>query len=78
MALAYESIWDSTHSVLLDKCSNARTPTELRLITVILGALTSYMAIHSLDNHNYAMRPARQQALQTLFHRGPAWRHLLR
>lgn len=54
MALASVD-WESAHSVLLDKCSNARTPTELRLITVILGALTSYMAIHSLDDPNEAI-----------------------
>ena len=42
--------WQSAQSVLLEKCSPARNPTELRLITVVLGALTSYMAMHKLDN----------------------------
>jgi hypothetical protein len=42
--------WQSPDSVLLDKCSNASNPTELRMITVVLGALTSYMAMHGIDN----------------------------
>lgn len=38
--------WSSEQGVLLDKCTTARNPTELRLITVVLGAMTSYMALH--------------------------------
>lgn len=44
--------WESAGSVLLDKCTNARNPTELRLITVVLGSLTSFMAMHNIDNRN--------------------------
>jgi hypothetical protein len=44
--------WDSAHSVLLDKETNTRNPTELRLITVVLGALTSFMAMHKIDDRN--------------------------
>lgn len=44
--------WASAHSVLLDKCSSARNPTELRLITVVLGSLTSFMALHNIDDRN--------------------------
>ena len=44
--------WESAHLVLLDKCSNARNPTELRLITMVLGSLTSFMAMHSIDDGN--------------------------
>ncbi len=51
MALASAN-WDSAHDVLLDKCSNARNPTELRLITVVLGSLTSFMAMHNIDDRN--------------------------
>jgi hypothetical protein len=47
--------WESRDSVLLDKCSNASNPTELRLITVVLGALTSYMAMHGIDNRAEAI-----------------------
>ena len=43
--------WESTELVLLDKCTTARYPSELRLITVALGSLTSYMAMHAIDNH---------------------------
>lgn len=45
----------STHGVLLDKCKTARNPTELRLITVVLGAMTSYMALHNIDDRNEAI-----------------------
>lgn len=44
--------WESAHSVLLDKCTNARNPTELRLITVVLGSLTSFMAMHKIVDRN--------------------------
>ena len=47
--------WSSPQGVLLDKCSTARTPTELRLITVVLGAMTSYMALHNIDDRNEAI-----------------------
>jgi hypothetical protein len=47
--------WESRDSVLLDKCSNASNPTELRLITVVLGALTSYMAMYGIDNRAEAI-----------------------
>ncbi|WP_413861414.1 hypothetical protein, partial [Candidatus Aalborgicola defluviihabitans] len=47
--------WESTDSVLLDRYSNARTPTDLRLITVVLGALSSYMAAYQLDNRAEAI-----------------------
>lgn len=44
--------WESTHSVLLDKYSNARNPTELRLIAVVLGSLASFMAMHNITDRN--------------------------
>lgn len=44
--------WESAGAVLLDKCTNARNPTELRLITVVLGSLTSFMAMHNIDDRN--------------------------
>lgn len=47
--------WDSIQGVLLDKCTTARNPTELRLITVVLGAMTSYMALHNIDDRNVAI-----------------------
>ena len=47
--------WQSPETVLLDKCSNASNPTELRMITVVLGALTSYMAKHGIDDRIQAM-----------------------
>jgi hypothetical protein len=47
--------WGSAHEVLLDRYSNARTPTELRLISVVLGALSSYMAMHGIDDRNDAI-----------------------
>lgn len=47
--------WDSAQSTLLDKCTTARNPTELRLITVVLGAMTSYMALHRIDDRNVAI-----------------------
>lgn len=47
--------WESTDSVLLDKCSNARTPSELRLITVVLGSLVSFMAMHKIVDRNEAI-----------------------
>lgn len=51
--LALASVdWESSHSILLDKCSNARNPTELRLLTVVLGSLTSFMAMHNIDDRN--------------------------
>lgn len=51
--LALASVdWESAHSVLLDKCSTARNPTELRLITVVLGSLASFMAMHNIDDRN--------------------------
>jgi len=46
--------WDSAHDVLLDKLTTTRNPTELRLITVVLGALTSYMAMYGIDDRNEA------------------------
>lgn len=54
IALA-SSDWDSAHAVLLDKCANARKPSELRFITVVLGAMTSYMAMHGIDDRNEAI-----------------------
>jgi len=47
--------WNSEKGVLLDKCTTARNPTELRLITVVLGAMTSYMALHNIDDRNVAI-----------------------
>lgn len=47
--------WASSQSVLLDRYSNARTPTDLRLITVVLGALSSYMAAYKLNNRAEAI-----------------------
>jgi hypothetical protein len=47
--------WKSAHSVLLDKYSNARTPSELRLLSVVLGALVSHMAIHQIGDRNEAI-----------------------
>lgn len=47
--------WAGPPGVLLDKYSNTRTPTEIRLITVVLGALTSYMAMHKIDNRAEAI-----------------------
>lgn len=47
--------WETSEGVLLDKCTLARNPTELRLITVVLGALTSYMALHNIDDRNEAI-----------------------
>lgn len=44
--------WESAGTVLLDKCTTARNPTELRLITVVLGSLTSFMALHNIDDRN--------------------------
>ena len=32
--------------------ATARNPTELRLITVVLGSLTSFMAMHNIDDRN--------------------------
>lgn len=55
--------WDAPDSVYLEKYSNARTPTELRLITVVLGALTSYMAMHKIDNRVEAI----DQLVQKLY-----------
>lgn len=54
MALA-SADWESNQGVLLDKCSTTRPATEIRLITVLLGALTSYMAMHSIDDRNEAI-----------------------
>jgi hypothetical protein len=47
--------WDAPAGVVLDKYSNTRTPTELRLITVVLGALTSFMAMYKIDNRTEAI-----------------------
>lgn len=47
--------WNSEQGVLLDKCTTARNPTELRLIAVVLGAMTSYMAMHGIDDRNVAI-----------------------
>jgi hypothetical protein len=44
--------WESAQSVRLDKCSNARNPTELRLVTLVLGSLTSFMAMHNIADRN--------------------------
>lgn len=55
--------WEGPPGVVLDKYSNTRTPTELRLITVILGALTSYMAMHKIDNRAEAI----DQLVQKLY-----------
>ena len=44
--------WETAHSVLLDKCTTTRNPTELRLITVVLGSLTSFMAMHNIVDRN--------------------------
>jgi hypothetical protein len=47
--------WEGPPSAVLEKYSNTRSPTELRLITVVLGALTSYMAMHKIDNRAEAV-----------------------
>lgn len=47
--------WEGPPGVLLDKYSNTRTPTEIRLITVVLGALSSYMAMYKIDNRAEAI-----------------------
>ena len=47
--------WASRNDVLLDKCSNARTPSELRVVTVVLGALATYMAMHGIADRNEAI-----------------------
>lgn len=47
--------WESTSSAKLERFSNARTPTEQRLATMVMGSLVSYMAMHSLDDHNDAI-----------------------
>lgn len=54
--LALASVdWESTDAVLLDKCSNSRPPRELRLITVVLGSLVSFMAMHKIVDRNEAI-----------------------
>ena len=55
--------WNSPAGTLLGKFSNARTPTELRLITVVLGALSSYMAANKLEDRNEAIN----QLLERLY-----------
>lgn len=47
--------WQTAPNVLLDRYSNARTPSEQRLISVVLGSLVSYMAMHSIDDRNEAI-----------------------
>jgi hypothetical protein len=47
--------WASQKSVLLDRCSNTRTPNEQRLASMVLGSLVSYMAMHGIDDHNEAL-----------------------
>jgi hypothetical protein len=47
--------WGSAHAVLLDRYTNARTPTELRMISVVLGALSSFMAMHGIEDRNQAI-----------------------
>ena len=44
--------WEGPEATPLEKCSNARSPSELRLITLVLGALTSFMAMHGIDDRN--------------------------
>jgi hypothetical protein len=54
--LALASVdWESADGALLDKCSTARNPTELRLLTMVLGSLTSFMAMHNIDDRNEAI-----------------------
>ncbi len=48
--------WQSANSVLLARCSNARPPEEWRLVSVALGAITSYMAMYGLDDPNLAVQ----------------------
>jgi hypothetical protein len=47
--------WDAPPGVVLKKFNNARIPTEQRLITVVLGSLVSYMAMHKITNPTEAM-----------------------
>lgn len=47
--------WGSAHSILLDRYTNARTPIELRMIAMVLGALSSYMAMHGIEDRNEAI-----------------------
>jgi hypothetical protein len=47
--------WASQKSILLDRCSNTRTPNEQRLASMVLGSLVSYMAMHGIDDHNEAL-----------------------
>lgn len=42
--------WKSALSALLDRCSNARVPDEEKLVSVVHGALTSYMAKYGFDD----------------------------
>jgi hypothetical protein len=47
--------WQTAKNIPLERFSNARTPNDLRHITVLLGALSSYMASHGLDDRNQAV-----------------------
>lgn len=46
--------WESTSSAKLERFSNARTPTEQRLASMVMGSLVSYMAMHRLDDESEA------------------------
>lgn len=48
--------WQSPSNVLLARCSYTRPPEEWRLVSVVHGALTSYMAMYGLDNPNEATK----------------------
>lgn len=47
--------WESTSSARLERFSTARTPSEQRLASMVMGSLVSYMAMHGLDDHNDAI-----------------------
>ena len=47
--------WQSATNVPLQRFSNARKPNDLRHVTVMLGAIASYMASNALDDHNQAV-----------------------
>jgi hypothetical protein len=47
--------WQSAKSVRLEKFANTRRPDDLRHATVMLGAISSYMASNGLDDRNQAV-----------------------
>ena len=47
--------WESAHNVQLIKYSNARVPADARMLAIMLGVLTSYMAAYNIDDANDAL-----------------------